>query len=413
MFSDFKTFFLDIALPQIVYWLEFFAVLWIPAILIPVAWGFWVRYTRRDWLSKQKFAVLEIKLPQETFKSPAAMELVLNALIQTGGEGTQVDRYWDGKARPWCSLEITSINGEVKFFIWCFDNQKNFIMANLYASYPDIAVHEVEDYTIDVARTIDKWDMWACEYKLVKPDPYPIKTYVDYGLDKDPDEELKVDPLSAFIEILGSVKKEDQIWFQFIVRAHKAEVNVFNKKQPDKWADEAKAEIKKIIEETAVEDKEGNKTPNMTKLTEGKKDRIKALERSVGKPGFDVGIRAINLVPKGRGGFSIGILKGGFRPFGSNEHNGLAPIGTEFDYPWQDRKGKKVAYWKSLLFDAYRKRSYFHPPYTEFDIPTQKIMVLNTEELATLYHLPGSTVRTPALKRIPSKRADAPANLPI
>jgi hypothetical protein len=38
--------------------------------------------------------------------------------------------------------------------------------------------------------------------------------------------------------------------------------------------------------------------------------------------------------------------------------------------------------------------------------------VMTTEELATIYHFPGKVATTPTLGRIPSKRAEAPANLP-
>ena len=431
IFNDMNRFILEVALPETFRWLVFLAVLWVPLILLPIAWQKFTKYTRKTWLLKQKHVVMEIKLPAETFKSPAAMELVLNSLYQTGGEGMPLDRYWDGKARPWCSLEIACINGEVRFFIWAFENQKDFISAALYASYPEVTVHEIEDYTLETMRNLKDYDVFACEYKFVKPDPYPIKTYVDYGLDKNPDEELKVDPLSSFIELLGSIKKEDQIWFQFIVRAHKAEHTIFNNKLPDDWVLEAKEEVEKILKDTIVEDKDGKKAPNLVKLSEAKKDQIKALEKSITKLGFDVGIRSLNFIPKGRGGFSIGIIKGGLSVFSSNEHNGFRPSAPEFDYPWQDMSGKIVAKWTGKLVESFVTRSYFHPPYTEMEsfhfslhhVPglshffpsggKNKRMILNTEELATVFHLPGSTVRTPALKRIPSKRGDAPSNLPI
>ena len=38
---------------------------------------------------------------------------------------------------------------------------------------------------------------------------------------------------------------------------------------------------------------------------------------------------------------------------------------------------------------------------------------MNGEELATLYHLPGAVATTPTLTRIPSKKSEAPANLPV
>ncbi len=38
---------------------------------------------------------------------------------------------------------------------------------------------------------------------------------------------------------------------------------------------------------------------------------------------------------------------------------------------------------------------------------------MTTEELATIFHIPGKVASTPTLARIPSKRSEAPANLPI
>jgi hypothetical protein len=40
-------------------------------------------------------------------------------------------------------------------------------------------------------------------------------------------------------------------------------------------------------------------------------------------------------------------------------------------------------------------------------------MILNTEELATIFHFPGQVAGTPTLERVPSKKAEAPSNLPI
>ena len=39
--------------------------------------------------------------------------------------------------------------------------------------------------------------------------------------------------------------------------------------------------------------------------------------------------------------------------------------------------------------------------------------ILNTEELATIYHFPGQTASSPALKRIASTKAEPPVNLPL
>jgi hypothetical protein len=41
------------------------------------------------------------------------------------------------------------------------------------------------------------------------------------------------------------------------------------------------------------------------------------------------------------------------------------------------------------------------------------MQIMSVEELATIFHLPSSTVMTPGLARIPSTRKEAPPNLPI
>jgi len=420
--------------PQTFAWLWFLAPIWIPLISAELAWHMWVRYVRFAWHSSRKSIVLEIKLPAETVKSPAAMEVVLNALIQTGGEGTSSERYWEGKTRPWASLELVVIDGEIHFYIWCFEGQRNTITAAIYAQYPDVAVYEVPDYTTEVSKNRDKYDVWACQYEFVKPDPYPIKTYIDYGLSDDPDEEFKVDPLASLIEALGTVNKEDQVWFQFIARAHVGEKGLFGWKFPDNWKEQAKKEIQKIIDSASVENEDGKLIPSQAKMTTEKKDLIDSIARSIAKFPFDVGIRCIQAYPKGETGhIRRDLIKGAFRQFGSNNLNNIKPNDQDYSYWRQD----PAFYFEPLrrfmtprnkrlgehLFRCYCLRSYFfypykhgpHAPWLAWGVKYhhRPIMVLNTEELATLYHFPGSTAKAPALPRIPSKRSDAPPNLPI
>jgi hypothetical protein len=76
-------------------------------------------------------------------------------------------------------------------------------------------------------------------------------------------------------------------------------------------------------------------------------------------------------------------------------------------YPWQFIKKSKLNGLKQEMIDAYKHRGYF---YNEFSSP---YFVLNTEELATIFHLPGGVATTPAFDRIGSKKAEAPSNLPL
>ena len=77
------------------------------------------------------------------------------------------------------------------------------------------------------------------------------------------------------------------------------------------------------------------------------------------------------------------------------------------DKDWQDYKDIRVNKKKRRMLNAYKLRSYFYPPYQK------KWFVINTEGLATIFHLPGSVSQTPTFARITSKKAEPPSNLPI
>ena len=94
------------------------AVYWLPLILAYALLKVWTAYVRLDYHLNQDYLLLEIKLPRELTKSPQAMEIFLSSLYYTGGETTFIDRGWHGKTRPWWSLELVSLEGQVHFYIW-------------------------------------------------------------------------------------------------------------------------------------------------------------------------------------------------------------------------------------------------------------------------------------------------------
>jgi hypothetical protein len=67
-------------------------------------------------------------------------------------------------------------------------------------------VVEVLDYTKFYGFDPDRQGMFGVEYKLAKPDPIPIKTYKDFGLDKPglkPEE--MIDPMSHILEVMANI----------------------------------------------------------------------------------------------------------------------------------------------------------------------------------------------------------------
>ncbi len=382
--------------------------------IAPIMLGFffyeaYIIYKRNAYINKQEKVLLQILIPQEIMKSPLAMELFLTSLYQTKGEGNFIKKYIEGGVRPWFSLELVSDGGEIKFYIWAWKFWKPLIESQLYAQYPDVEITEVKDYASEFHFSFDKHDLWGCNFVLSKPDCYPIKSYVDYQLDKDPKEELKVDPMTPMLEYLGGLRQGEHAWIQIIVRAHKNERVKHGGKRGEKvdWSHDAAEEIKKIKNK----DVQKADTVNLTGLSmsKGDKEKIEAIEKNISKIPFDCGIRVVYIADKDRfNDINVAGLNGAFRQYNSNNLNGFkADHATGFDYKWQDWTGKKLIKQKKHTLHGYQARSFFHLP------DKGHFYVLNTESLATIYHFPGQVAKTPSLSRINAKKAEAPANLPI
>ncbi|MSR78759.1 MAG: hypothetical protein EXS59_01270 [Candidatus Taylorbacteria bacterium] len=390
------------------------APLWAPIIFGTAFLNLWMRYIRTDYIIKAGSVLLEVKIPKETMKSPLAMEIFFTSLYQTGSS-TYIETYWKGKVRPWFSFELVSIEGQVKFYIWMHAKFRNIVEAQIYAQYPNVEIHEAEDYMSWVPHEPDPVNlpMWATYFKFMKPSVYPIKTYVDYGLHEDPKEEFKIDPMTSVLEYLGSMRKGEHVWIQIIIQAHRSlklkDGVLFPK--PD-WKEKAKHEIEKIREESVVENP-GSEFPGMPNPTKGQQNTIAALERSVSKWPFETAIRGCYIAKKEAwSAISITGLIGTFRQYSSNDDVNGFKLGwfTDFDYPWQDFRRIRRTHAEKEMMEAFKLRSFFQSPFRFFE---QMPIVLNTEELATIYHFPGSVAATPTFERIPSKRSQAPANLPI
>jgi len=394
--------------------LLFTAPLWIPFVLIYFAWSAWVDTRRAEYLLDQKYVLLELRLPRDTKKTPLAMETIFSNLNIGSGESNWYKKYWRGSVRPWWSVEIASIGGQVRFFVWTREGLRRGLESYFYAQYPGIEVIEAMDYSRLVDPSASDQGMFAAEFALTNPDPYPIKTYIDYGLDKPGTKpEEQIDPLAQVIELLGSLGPKEQLWLQIIFRMTKKE------KYGDRdWKDEAHEEIAKIQKKTVRKGTSFDPTTGAKRETEGfpnptkgQSDTINAIEKNIAKPGFDVGIRLIYSAPKEHyAGATVPHALTMMKVFSSNSYNGFKPAGrydTKFgDYPWEDRRGTRKQREHERALEFYRRRAYFYDPYVG------PWMVLSSEELATIYHVPSSTVQTPSLPRIQSATSSAPSNLP-
>ncbi|HRH55405.1 MAG TPA: hypothetical protein PK609_00890 [Candidatus Paceibacterota bacterium] len=395
--------------------LLFLSPLWIPVVLFNFALRRFIDANKVAWIIKQDTILLEIKLPRDTRRTPLAMETVFSSMHIGGGENTWYKRILQGRARPWYSYEMASIGGRVHYFVWLRSGWRRALESYMYAQYPGVEIIEASDYSRLVDPSHAPYTMTAFEFRKVKDDPYPLKTYVDYGLDKVQKPEEQIDPLAQMLEIMGSLGPKEQLWLQYVVRVHQGKP--WDAK-PAEWKKRAKDVITELREEDKVESEYVDSTgvkrttvsyPNPTRAMSG---RIEAIEKNTGKQAYDVGIRAIYLAPKDAAqGTMGGVVANLFKPFNSENANSLMPADGRWsnhynDYPWEDRHGHHTAHMNHDVLHFYRMRAFFHPPYVG------DYNVMSIEELATLYHIPSSSITTPSLPRIQSTTSEAPSNLP-
>jgi hypothetical protein len=349
------------------------------------------------------------------------MELFLTAMWNSGGESTFIARIWKGQFRPIFTLEIASNEGQVKFYLHCRKGWKNVLEARLYGQFPEARVMEVADYVAPIQFNTEEYGLWGAEYKkTADADAMPIKTYIDYGLDKNPDKpETQVDPITNLVEFLGQIGAGERIWMQIIMRARKKDEWYGFYTSGDPWKKPAQELIKKITKNAIerakgfVEDEAEKKRVGQrgsTLLSPGERLQVEAIERNLTKNVFECGIRVMYLArTENFNGVNIGNVVKIFDAYRQDNYNSIMPTrgNSDFDYPWQDWNSIRENRVRRNLFFRYKHRAYFFVPYDQ--VPT----LLTTEELATIWHFPSSVVQTPALDRVPSRRSEAPLNLPV
>src|SRR3989344_2394268 len=235
-------------------WMIGTAPIWLPIALLIGTYYVWIWYARSLFISKRHTVLLEMKIPREITKSPRAMETALASFWFASEETTYLMRFIKGMVRPWYSLEIASFGGEIHFYVWTWREYQKMIEANLYSQYPEIELHEVEDYAQKFIFEPDYHTCYCTDWRL-EPfrkniDAYPIKTYVDFELEDNPKEEFKIDPLATVLEFMSSIKPDQQIWVQIIFTSS-YRLGTLNRKNSE-WQAMVESEVQKIRLESAV-----------------------------------------------------------------------------------------------------------------------------------------------------------------
>lgn len=403
--------------------------LWFFIIIFRLFLETWLHWRQEIFRARIKWVFLELRIPRLIEKSSQAMEQVLAAFHSLRNAPDDIrEKYWDGEVPRWYSLEMVSFGGEIHLYVRCYAKLRNLVEAAFFSYYPGLDIIEVPDYIDKLPEKVYEvyekgLDMWGTEMTLRKDDMYPIKTYTDF---ENEAEEKSFDPISSFLEILGKLKKTEIVGIQFLIAPAGSE----------DWDEKYKEDLKKLREPDTrkVKGKQmvqgGNEEYEMAVMrSPGQVDILKAVEENLSKPAFNTLIRFIyfsdkktffdNFPRKGIAGAFNQYSNLNMNSFGTNHAVATRTMIWKKPYVFP---GTRLEFRKARMLLNYRKRevpietpigraitSYLFNWNT-----TSKRFIMNTKCLATLFHIPTSTVLTePHLKHLESKRAGPPSGLPI
>ncbi len=371
----------------------FLTPIWLPLLLFSIAVPLWFSFARARFVAAVPFVTLELKPGPETPLSARAMELVFYSLYHRI-DITPSRAFFFGESRPAYSFEAYGHDGRVRFFVHIPAHHRTLLESRIRAEYRDIDIHEARDYSREVHFDPFHTRVLVNEYTLSKPDPYPLKTYIAY---EEPPQ--KRDVFSEVAEVIAGAGPEEHIFFSVMVRPHQRERKGFFDDPTDSLHQDAQKEIAKIT---------GSKG-EISGLPPPAKKLIASIEAALRKPSFDCGVRALYVSRNEHFDKTYEAkLSALLDPFNDPDYNGFVAYTPE----------EHLGFFLSELFTAvptltaehlirlYRRRAFFGPQYTG------RAFVLNTEELATLFHVPHAG-RGSALARMHGNALLPPENLPL
>ncbi|MCL2002339.1 hypothetical protein FWG76_02955, partial [Candidatus Saccharibacteria bacterium] len=293
-----------------------------------------------------------------------------------------------GLAQEHLSFEIVSQKGMIQFFVWCPRPLRSFVEGQIYSQYPTVQIKAVdEDY---LSHQRDHSVIATTDLVLTDNEALPIKTF----------DTFDVDPLAGITGTLAKLENtNEELWVQILVRP----VNDDWHKKSKEWIAEQKDPKSKfflgalldfkwltgLISALWAPPESGSimePTVKAGELSERDKARISAAEEKMGRLGYALKIRLAYLGEERENArLNLQALTGSFKQFNSPQLNGFKSTGIDFNNSLAD----------------YRLRAFNDDGF-----------ILNIKELASVYHLPNTSVETPNIVWATTRVAEPPAKLP-
>jgi hypothetical protein len=287
------------------------------------------------------------------------------------------------------AFEIVVHDKLVHFYVTMPREVKELVEQQLSAIYPDAHMEEMEDYNIFSPTSVTLGSYLV----LKRENAFPIKTY----------RKLDKDPLNNLTNVLAKIPEGEGAAFQFLLRPaphgwSARGVTIARRMQEGMSLDEAVRGKKHgkgnaWAEAAGFGSKSGqdqlNRPEPQRQLSPLEQEVVKGLEEKASKAGMEVCIR---LVASGNNAASaqttLANMLNAFSQFNVYEY------GNSFVKAVPPSKNKLLRHFIYRSFDEKYK------------------IVMNAEELASLFHLPTPWSDTPNIKWLGARRAPAPANVP-
>ena len=315
----------------------------------------------------QSYALLLVKVPRTNDKKELSAEQMfaaLHGILKAKKKG------FKSVEQEHIGFEIVAISNNIYFYIWMPKHLQNFVEGQVYAQYSSAQIiTQTEDYTL---RPLKQKVVHTVELGLTDNETLPIKTFPNF----------EVDPLSGITATLARLKEEgEEIWIQILARPIADDWHKRGRKQIAKIKN-GSLRLSNFVLAPFQAPTEGERN-----LSERDKSRIKAIQDKNIKLGYQVKIRLVYLgESENTALLHMQALVGAFKQFNTTELNGFK---------------QKSASSNAGVLKAHQERLF-----------REEGFILNIEELASVFHLPHTSVDTPNIVWAASKTAEPPTTLP-
>jgi len=399
-------------------------------ISIVVIWGFiqiWLDNRQSKFYESIKWIYLAIDVPQNSEQSPKAVEQIFTQIWGSISSPNFIEKWWEGKFMTNFSFELVSIGGYIQYVVRAPNYFRDLVEAAIYAQYPDAQITEIEDYsekfTPDNFRE-KGYQLWGTQFIMNNDEAYPIKTY---PLFEHSISQKIVDPMAAILEIFSRFGSGEEGWLQIVALPvgdswKKKSAQIVGKLLGREVKDDPGA-AGKVLDSSyqvakkagdilwRVESEKGEEKKDepwkMLALSPQERSIVEGIERKSDKIGYKVKIRYIYFGNQGNFSKARGVsgVTGALNQFSLLNSNGFRPCGLVTTKREYYRVEKRTYQRQRAILRSYKSRS-------QTDGCTEDGYILNTEELASIYHFPYKDVIAPTLRTAAAKRAEAPIFLP-